>query len=319
MAKTTDYFSHDADARNDQKILSLRMKMGVEGYGIYFMLLEWERAQEDFIIRASYEILAFDLRTEAEKVRAVVEDFGLFVVTEDGFWSESFAARMRKMQDVSRKRSAAVAQRADRQPVAEPAVTKPLQKSTNALQNSEFVKESKIENINKNKKINSSSIDDEGGVKRVCVREEMPSSSTPSPDFKESFDLKSAVTGWVKEPGWVESVACVSDLTPGMVVKALEEFVNYCIAKGKKHEDDGDARSHFAQWIPSANGERALKRLMNRAAASQKRTSTVAPAQDSAPAIRPSDYIRSRGYDPAKVTMQQASDPAWRAKNPPTL
>lgn len=31
------YFPHDSNARNDAKILKVRMKYGAEGYGVYFM------------------------------------------------------------------------------------------------------------------------------------------------------------------------------------------------------------------------------------------------------------------------------------------
>lgn len=40
MAKETFYFSHDYNARNDDKILELRAKYGAEGYGIFWMIIE---------------------------------------------------------------------------------------------------------------------------------------------------------------------------------------------------------------------------------------------------------------------------------------
>lgn len=40
MAKSSFYFDHDYNARNDQKILELRSEFGWEGYGIYFALIE---------------------------------------------------------------------------------------------------------------------------------------------------------------------------------------------------------------------------------------------------------------------------------------
>lgn len=40
MAKDTYYFQHDYNARNDEKILELRVKFGLEGYGLYWMILE---------------------------------------------------------------------------------------------------------------------------------------------------------------------------------------------------------------------------------------------------------------------------------------
>ena len=45
-------------------------------------------------------MLAFDLRVDAELIRSVVEDYGLFELTDDGcgFYSDSFMRRM-KIQD----------------------------------------------------------------------------------------------------------------------------------------------------------------------------------------------------------------------------
>ena len=38
--KTSFYFDHDYNARNDQKILELRSEYGWAGYGIYFAIIE---------------------------------------------------------------------------------------------------------------------------------------------------------------------------------------------------------------------------------------------------------------------------------------
>jgi Domain of unknown function (DUF4373) len=40
MAKDSFYFSHDYNARNDEKILELRSKFGAEGYGLFWMIVE---------------------------------------------------------------------------------------------------------------------------------------------------------------------------------------------------------------------------------------------------------------------------------------
>lgn len=91
-----NFFSHDSNARNSDKIIPLRAKMGAEGYGIYFMILERLREEKSYMSIKDYNMLAFDLRVDAAKVKAVVEDFGLFVFTDDGkyFYSESFLRRM---------------------------------------------------------------------------------------------------------------------------------------------------------------------------------------------------------------------------------
>lgn len=108
-----NYFSHDADARNDEKIIRLRMRHGAEGYGIYFMILERLRGETDYMSVKDYNMIAFDLRVDSARVKSVVEDFGLFVFTEDGkyFYSESFLRRMELKDTVSRKRREAIARR----------------------------------------------------------------------------------------------------------------------------------------------------------------------------------------------------------------
>lgn len=53
MAKQTFYFSHDYNARNDEKILELRSEFGAEGYGIFWMLVETMAENENSGIKAS--------------------------------------------------------------------------------------------------------------------------------------------------------------------------------------------------------------------------------------------------------------------------
>ena len=106
--KATNYFSHDSNARNDEKLLSLRMRHGAAGYGVYFMIIERLREETDYTSVKDYNIIAFDLRVDAALIKSVVEDFGLFAFTENGkrFYSESFLKRMEvkdEMSDARRK------------------------------------------------------------------------------------------------------------------------------------------------------------------------------------------------------------------------
>lgn len=105
--KTTNYFSHDSNARNDEKLVRLRMKQGAAGYGVYFMILERLREESDYMSVKDYNMIAFDLRVDAAIVKSVVEDFGLFTFTENGkcFYSESFTRRMDVKDALHRQRS----------------------------------------------------------------------------------------------------------------------------------------------------------------------------------------------------------------------
>lgn len=77
------------------------------------MLLEILREKKDFMCLKDYNVIAFELREDAGLIKSVVEDFGLFVFTEDGeyFYSESMMRRMEKMDGVSAVRRAAANRR----------------------------------------------------------------------------------------------------------------------------------------------------------------------------------------------------------------
>ena len=89
MCKKT-YFNHDCDARNDEKLIALRIRYGAEGYGVYFMLIEMLQAASGCVLEKDYKALAFDLRVSARRIKSIVEDFGLFTPTDGGkkFYSE---------------------------------------------------------------------------------------------------------------------------------------------------------------------------------------------------------------------------------------
>lgn len=105
----TSYFPHDSNARNSDKLIRLRMRHKAAGYGVFFMILERLREEPNYMSVKDYNMIAFDLREDASLIKSVIEDFGLFVFTEDGkyFYSESFKKRMEFKDDKSKKRSEA--------------------------------------------------------------------------------------------------------------------------------------------------------------------------------------------------------------------
>lgn len=105
MNKEAYYFSHDSNARNDEKLLAVRMRFGAEGYGIYFMILERLRDESDNMSIKDYNILAFDFRVSADKVKSVIEDFELFEFTDDKkyFFSQRMLNNMKIKNQKSEK------------------------------------------------------------------------------------------------------------------------------------------------------------------------------------------------------------------------
>lgn len=109
MEKKQSYFSHDSNARNSEKLIRLRMRHKAAGYGVFFMILERLREEPNYMSVKDYNVIAFDLREDASFIKSVVEDFGLFVFTEDGkyFYSESFSRRMGIKDEEKTRRSEA--------------------------------------------------------------------------------------------------------------------------------------------------------------------------------------------------------------------
>lgn len=101
------YFPHSSNARNTDKMINLRMQHKAAGYGVYFMILERLREEPEYMSVKDYNMIAFDLRVDASLIKSVVEDFGLFVFTEDGkyFYSENFKHRMEIMDSKTKKLS----------------------------------------------------------------------------------------------------------------------------------------------------------------------------------------------------------------------
>lgn len=105
----TYYFQHDCNARNDEKILAVRMKFGMEGYGVYFAILERLQDTEDHTLTKDYNNIAFDLRCQSGIIKGIVEDFGLFKPTDDGkrFYSPRFSEQMKKTEEIKKSLSEA--------------------------------------------------------------------------------------------------------------------------------------------------------------------------------------------------------------------
>jgi hypothetical protein len=85
MKKT--YFNHDSTARNDYRIIKMRAKLGMEAYGIFWSVLEMLFTEENKLCIDDYDSLAFGLQCDAKILKQVIEDFDLFVIEDNCFYS----------------------------------------------------------------------------------------------------------------------------------------------------------------------------------------------------------------------------------------
>lgn len=104
MKKDAYYFSHDANAQDDPKCMMLIDQLGMEGYGIFWALIEKLRAEKDYTLPLSV-LTPFSKRwgTSREKIETVIKNYGLFVVKKDLFFSVRLKKSMEEKSAIARE------------------------------------------------------------------------------------------------------------------------------------------------------------------------------------------------------------------------
>ncbi len=162
MAKRIkQYFSHDADARSGDDMRPMLMKHGMIGYGIYWSLWEMLRKAPNYKMRTQCECIAYDLRVDCETVASVINDFNLFVVKGDFFWSKDLLECMKIMEEKSEKAKNAANIRHGRNRNAD-AMRTHYERNASAMQ----IKETKL---NKKKKEKPARDPDKPDARRLSV------------------------------------------------------------------------------------------------------------------------------------------------------
>ena len=93
MAKDTFYFTHDYNAMQDEKIKKLIRFHGMEGYGIYWAIVE-ELYNNANALRTDYEGIAYALRVDGKTIKTIINDYELFIIDGEYFGSLSIEKRL---------------------------------------------------------------------------------------------------------------------------------------------------------------------------------------------------------------------------------
>lgn len=88
MKKDAYYFPHFCNARHDRKLKRVQKELGVEGYGIYFMILEVLREQPEFKYpMGDIDLLADEFGTSEQKVTTIISNYKLFLLDDKDFFT----------------------------------------------------------------------------------------------------------------------------------------------------------------------------------------------------------------------------------------
>lgn len=103
MPKEAYYFSHDANAQDDPKCMLLIDQMGMEGYGIFWALIERLRNETTYTLPLCIcNALAKRWGTSKEKIETVIKNYGLFILENDHFFSNRLKESMNLKSEKAR-------------------------------------------------------------------------------------------------------------------------------------------------------------------------------------------------------------------------
>lgn len=98
IKNNADYFTHDADMRDDPRIKALRRKFKYGGYGLWCMLLELITDSDNFRLKLDLEIIAGDLDVDPVVLEELIKyciQLGLFQADAEfkTLWSKTLDKR----------------------------------------------------------------------------------------------------------------------------------------------------------------------------------------------------------------------------------
>ena len=102
MAKNTYYFPHDYNARGDEKLVKLRVKMGWQGVGLYWAIIE-KLHENGGLLNKDYELIAFDLQADIEIIKNLVENYELFKINDKNFENIRVKNNLKNQKEKSKK------------------------------------------------------------------------------------------------------------------------------------------------------------------------------------------------------------------------
>ena len=83
------------------------MEHGMAAYGIYVTLMQLLEEDEDHKLSKDYSMIAYEMRVDVSVVQSVVEDFDLFEVEEEYFYSKELSDTIEQARKVSEARARA--------------------------------------------------------------------------------------------------------------------------------------------------------------------------------------------------------------------
>lgn len=99
--KTTHYFPHDTNARNDTKLQKLFMQEGLKGLGLFWCIVEMIYENNGRLLIDEIPTYAFTLHCEPNEIMALITKYKLFKRDKKWFFSVTAIDRLNEIKQRS--------------------------------------------------------------------------------------------------------------------------------------------------------------------------------------------------------------------------
>lgn len=240
MAKDTFYFQHDYNARNDPKILELRSEYGMEGYGVYWCIIETLAEDENSRINPTL-IGGLSVGYGIPKARLTeIVNFmlkiGLLREDETGYFSVRMDKHKNERKHLSDKGKEGAAKRwGNSPPIAPPNAKERKGKERKEKENKEEEKEEE-----KNPPLPPPP------PPKILTNVPSPVKGKPS----SLFTYEQTINEFENSKMWLEQSICMKyQLTTEYVSARFRSFLDDQNTKGQFPRDIFDTKEHFHNVI----------------------------------------------------------------------
>ena len=254
MKKT--YFNHDSSSFTDIKIIKMRSKLGIESYGIFWALLELLFSEENKLCIDDYDSLAFGLQCDPSILKQVIEDFDLFVIEDNCFYSKRLNNHIEEINNKSKKAKESINKRWNN--------TKVIQ--TNYDRNTSISKVNKsISKVNKSKNIEDRLSDFKKSVQSIegindedknafflYWTEKNKSGTKFRAEMEKTFDISRRLKRWSNN-NFNKSKSRFPDYFDSLLMKRMDE------SSKKEYEQHLVKLGYVTEYNPNA-GQKWVKK-----------------------------------------------------------
>lgn len=98
-----DYFKHDINASEDDKICELLANGGYEMLGYYWRFVEYLYSRGGYVEKTKLKSVAWLLHLDIDKLNSLISEYGLFVDDEDKIYSQRIVDEISGFEAVGKR------------------------------------------------------------------------------------------------------------------------------------------------------------------------------------------------------------------------